>query len=388
MSQKVVVLGSGYAGAGAVQSLESELDDADITWVSDQDYHLVLHESHRIIRDPSVQDKITIPVGDIKSASTQFVKATVTGLDSDEREVELESGDTVPYDYLVVALGSETAYYGIPGLEENALTLKSLDDALEIHEQVQSAARAASRDDPAQVVVGGAGLSGIQSAGEIAEFRDRHNAPIDVYLVEALEEIFPPGDAEVQGALRHQLEKRDIEILTNDPITEADAEEIHFDERDSLAYDVFEWAGGIAGREALAETEIENEHARLNAGANFQTSDERVFAIGDSAIIEQGGERPAPPTAHAAWDAAELVGENVRRAIDGRTLRDWHYEDAGTLISVGDAAIAHEVKIAGNELPIRTFDSMPAEMLKKGAAARWIASVSSWDRALEAWSVL
>jgi len=388
MSEQVVVLGSGYAGAGAVKSLEDELDDADITWVSDQDYHFVLHESHRVIRDPSVQDKITIPVGEIKSASTEFVEATVTGLDTDSREVELAERDPIEYDYAVVAIGSETAYYGIEGLEEHALTLKSLDDALEIHEAVQAAARSASQDDPAQVVVGGAGLSGIQSAGEIAAFRDRHNAPIEVYLVEALEEIFPPGDAEVQGALRHQLEKRDIKILTDDPITEADEDAIHFDERDSLAYDVFEWAGGIAGREAFADTELENEHARLNAGANFRTSDERVFAIGDTAIVEQDGERPAPPTAHAAWDAAELVGENVRRAIEGRTLRDWRYEDAGTLVSVGDAAIAHDVKIGGFESPVRTFNSKPAEMLKKGAAARWIASVSSWDRALDAWGSL
>jgi NADH dehydrogenase len=388
MAQKVVVLGSGYAGAGAIQSLEDELDDAEITWISDNDYHLVLHEAHRIIRDPSVQDKITIPVRDIKSPTTDFRRGTVTGVNNEDREVELADGDTVDYDYLVVAIGSSTAYYGIPGLEEHALTLKSLDDALEIHEQIQQAARSASHDDPATVVVGGAGLSGIQSAGEVAAFRDRHNAPIDIYLVEALEEIFPPGDAQVQGALRYQLEKRDIDILTNDPITEADEDAIHFDERDSLEYDVFEWAGGIAGRAAFNDTELENEHGRVNAGADFQTSDERVFALGDSAVIDQGGERPAPPTAQAAWDAAEVVGENVRRVMDGQPLREWHYEDKGTLISVGDTAIAHNVNLNGFEPPVRTFNSLAAKSLKKGAAARWIASISSWDRAVDAWSVL
>src|SRR6056297_1842993 len=140
MSAKVVVLGAGYAGAGAIKQLEEELTNADITWVSDNDYHLVLHEAHRVIRDPRVKDKITLPVSDIKSPGTRFVQDTVTGVDTDERTVELEGGDDVDYDYLLVGLGSKTAYYGIPGLDENSLTLKSLDDALQIHEAVADAA--------------------------------------------------------------------------------------------------------------------------------------------------------------------------------------------------------------------------------------------------------
>ena len=75
MTDKVVVLGAGYAGAGAIKSLEDELNgDADVTWIADVDYHLVLHESHRIIRDPAVESKVAIPVTDIKDSSTAFVR--------------------------------------------------------------------------------------------------------------------------------------------------------------------------------------------------------------------------------------------------------------------------------------------------------------------------
>jgi NADH dehydrogenase len=155
MSDNVVVLGSGYAGAGAVKSLESHLDGrADVTWISDVDYHLVLHESHRCIRDPSVREKVTIPVEEVKSPSTTFRQATVAGVDTDERVVELEDGSDVSYDYLLVGIGSRTAFFGIDGLREHALTLKSLDDALGIHDAVSEAAAAATRDDPATVVVG------------------------------------------------------------------------------------------------------------------------------------------------------------------------------------------------------------------------------------------
>ncbi len=383
MTVQVVVLGAGYAGAGAISSLENELSDARITWISDTDYHLVLHESHRVIRNPAIQEHVTIPVNEIKSPATRFVEGSVDDLDTDERVVSLDDGTEVDYDYVVVALGSDTAYYGIPGLDEHSLTLKSLDDALEIHESVKEAAREATREEPAQVAIGGAGLSGIQSAGEVAEFRDKHNAPIEITLVEALPEIMPGQDPELQGAVKKRLLDKEIEILTDDPITEADAETIQFDEGEPLKYDVFVWTGGITGRECLSGTNVEKEHNRVVCESAFRTDDERVFAIGDSAIIDQG-ENPAPPTAQAAWQAAELVGENVARASEGRPLKTWTFTNKGTLISIGDEAVAHNVQ----GMPINTFGWIGAETLKKAVAARWIKDVSSVGRAKRAWPYL
>jgi NADH dehydrogenase len=382
MTETVVVLGAGYAGAGAIMSLEDALgDEADITWISDHDYHLVLHESHRCIRDPSVQDNVTIPVEEIKSPSTRFIEGRVTDLDCGARDIELDDGSTVEYDYALVTLGSQTAYYGIDGLEEHSLTLKSLDDALTIHDHVREAARDATEDDPAQVVVGGAGLSGIQSAGEVAEFRDMHHAPIDITLVEALENILPGNDPELQGALRKRLNERDIDISTNDPITEADAEEIHFDSGESLAHDVLVWTGGITGRDAMENAAVEKEHNRVNAEATFETSDDRVFALGDSAIVDQP-DGPCPPTAQAAWQAAEVAGENVARALHGQPLSNWTHEDKGTLVSVGDKAVAHDVI----GIPLNTFGGPAAETIKKAIAARWIRDVTGSVRAARAWS--
>ncbi|WP_247728558.1 NAD(P)/FAD-dependent oxidoreductase [Halovivax limisalsi] len=389
MSTDVVVLGSGYAGAGAIKSLQSSLGrDASLTWISDIDYHLVLHEVHRVIRDPAVQTDITIPIGSIADETTNFVNDRVVGLDTDERVVELETEADVSYDYVLVALGSRTAFYGIPGLEAESYTLKSLDDALEIHEAVKAAGEAATRGDPAQIVIGGAGLSGIQSAGEVAEFRDEHRAPIDVHIVEAMEEIFPGNDPSIQGALRERLEDANVRIHTDDPITEATADAIHFDEGDPLEYDVLLWTGGITGQDALDGAELDNQHNRVEATSTFQTSDERVFAIGDSAIVEQN-DAPAPPTAQAAWQAAEVVGTNIARAIEGRKLQSWRYEDKGTVVSVGERAVAHDVKPAfGISVPVRTFGGFPARNLKKMIAARWIADLTGWNDARKRWSAL
>ncbi|MFB6269404.1 MAG: NAD(P)/FAD-dependent oxidoreductase [Halobacterium sp.] len=389
MTTRVVVLGAGYAGAGAVAKLESVLGpDAELVWVSETDYHLVLHEAHRVIRDPAVKEKITIPVEDIKSRGTEFVHGEVVDVHTDDQTVELADGDTVDYDYVLVGIGSETATYGIEGMAEHPLTLKGLDDALEIHEEVKAAAKEATRDDPAQVVVGGAGLSGIQSAGEVAEFRDRHNAPIDITLVEALPEIFPPGDSEIQGALRHRLENKGVNILTDDPITAATEDTLEFDERDDLSYDVFLWTGGVTGPSELGDVDIEDEHNRLQAESTLQTEDDRVFAVGDCSMIDQGDDEVAPPTAQAAWQAADVAAENIARAIDGRPLQSWTYDDQGTLVSIGETAIAHDVEVNGVSAPVRTFNSAPAKVLKKGAAARWIAKITSWSRAMKAWDAL
>ena len=384
MTDDVVVLGSGYAGTGAVKRLESELDDeADITWVSDVDHHLVLHESHRCIRDPDVKEKVTFDVADIKSPSTRFVQGRVTDVDVDERSVTLEDGSTVDYDYLLVGVGSRTAFFGIEGLEEHSLTLKSLQDALDIHEAVTEAAREASRSDPARVVVGGAGLSGIQSAGEIAEFRDKHRAPIDIHLVEGLDNVFPNNDPVVQAKLRKLLEEKDVEIHTGEFIGEVDDETVYVGDETELDYDVLLWTGGITGQAPAETADVEKDKRsnRIESASDFRTSDERVFAIGDAAIVEQADtDQPAPPTAQAAWQAAEVAGDNIARAVRGQPLKEWSYDDKGTLISVGEKAVAHDVK----GLPVDTFGGPAARALKKTIAARWIRKVNGFADAAKA----
>jgi len=383
MSERVVVLGAGYAGATALQRLERELPGADLTWVSREPYHLVLHEVHRVVRDPGVADDVTVPVDAIAGRDTTFVRGEVTGLDTDARVVELADGSELEYDYVLVALGSETAFYGIPGLEEHAHTLKGLDDAEAIHEDVVAAAGAATPDDPAEVVVGGAGLSGIQLAGEVAAYRDEHRAPIQVTLVEAMDEIMPGRDPDLQAAVRGKVEASDIEVLTDDPIVEASDDRVVFDERDPIDHDVLAWAGGVTGPGAMEDAAVDAHHNRVEARADFSTSDDRVFAVGDAAVVDQGDD-VAPPTAQAAWGAAEVAAANVRRAIEGEPLETWTYTDKGTLISVGEAAVAHDLL----GVPVTTFNSGPAQFMKKLVAARWIAQITTWRRALSAWGSL
>lgn len=389
MTSRVVVVGAGYAGAGTIRALQKKIDDeAEITWISEHEYHLVLHEVHRVIRDPSVAEKITVPISDIKAPETGFVKGRVTDVNCGERTIETAAGDVIDYDYLLMAIGSSTAFYGIDGLQQYSHELKGLEDAQIINEQVQKAAIEATQSDPAKVVIGGAGLSGIQSAGEIAEFRDDHRAPIDITLVEGLEEVFPGNDPRLQARLRDRLTNRDINIETGEFISKVDEQTVYLGgdqgkAAETLEYDILLWTGGITGHDELTRVDVDCDERsdRVVAKSDFTTSDDRVFAIGDTALIDQDDE-VVPPTAQAAWDAAKVAGENIARAINGEQLETWRHRDQGTAISVGEKAIAHDVM----GIPIKTFGGLPAKLLKKMIAVRWIVEVSSVKRGLGAFS--
>ena len=193
----------------------------------------------------------------------------------------------------------------------------------------------------------------------------------------------PGQDSNLQSTVRRLLEERDVDILTDDPITAVTDEAIEFDEGEPLEYDVLLWTGGSTGQDALEGADLDANHNRVEARATFETSNDRVFAVGDSALVEQG-DNVAPPTAQAAWQAAEVAAENVVRRMAGKPLETWAYDDKGTLVSVGEKAVAHDVDI----VPVETFNSYPAKFLKKFVAARWIADATSWPRALSAWDVL
>lgn len=384
MTDSVVVLGAGYAGAATVTRLQ-DIDRNDLTvhWIDDTATHLVRHEVHRAVRRPAVKDDITVPLSDIATADTNVTRGTVVDVDTENRRVSLEDGTTLDYDYLVVALGADPEYYGIDGLFEHAYSLSSLDDALDINEALEDAKAEATASDPAQVVVGGGGLSGIQTAGEIAAFRDEHDAPLEITLVEALRNIFPNGDDDLRSAIEATLDDVGVRVLTSDPIVEAEPTQVHFDERDSIATDVLIWTGGIRGQPAVGGTYLESKNDRLLAGTDCKTTDERVFAVGDSALMEAAN-GPAPPTAQAAIQAGVAVANNVVKDAMGTSPTDWSYRDRGTLVSVGEQALANDVL----GLPTGVFGGAIARTLKKGVAAKWIASVTSWPRALRSWKSL
>ncbi len=383
MTPSVVVLGAGYGGAATVADLQSRPVDIDLTWISEAPYHSIRHESHRVIRDPAAASVLRVPIEEIAAPDTRFIRGTVTTVEVDRQAVTLDSGDSVPYDVLVYALGSQPADYGIPGIATHALTLNSLADARTIHNAIVDAGTAADQGEPASVVVGGGGLSGVQVAGEIAELRDEARYAIDISLIEARQRILPAEDPELSRVVTERLADRGVEVITGRPISQVTDESVELDGSESHPGAVTIWTGGIKGPTAVADGGLDSVSGRLRTAQTLRTTDDRVFALGDAAVIDDGG-RPVPPTAQAAWQAAKVVVDNVIRTIEGRPLTAFEFRSRGTLLSVGEAAIARDVSMS----PVRTLTGLPAEILKKAVAARWIASITSWSRARTAWPFL
>ncbi|WP_248897191.1 NAD(P)/FAD-dependent oxidoreductase [Haloplanus halobius] len=369
---RVVVLGAGYAGLTLAHRLESRLPDAaDIVVVDESDTHLVQHELHRVVRRPAVADAITVPLDDALDRAT--VRTTrVEGIDRDARRVRLADG-VLDYDYAAVCLGAETAFYDLPGVADHGLPLKRLDHAREIRED---ALDTCERDG--RIVVGGAGLSGVQVAGELAALADERDADVDVTLLERQDSVAPAFPEAFQTAVRDALVAAGVDVRTDARVTGATGEAVELDDS-GVPYDTFVWTGGIRGSDALGgDRPVVRGDLRL---------DDRTFAVGDAARVVDADGDAVPASAAAAIREAGTVATNLGRLVrhaleaDDETdgfaprLDPFRFDAPGWIVSVGDDAVA--------TVGPKVFTGAPARAMKATVGAGHLSSVGEITRVVE-----
>jgi NADH dehydrogenase len=368
----VAVLGAGYAGLTVARRLERRLpDDVDITVVDESDTHLVQHELHRVIRRPDLREVITVPLDEVL-ARAEIRQASVTDIDTDAGIATLATDDgtddgaeELDYDYAAVCLGAETAFYGLPGVEEHALPLKRLEHAAAIRESVLAA-------PGGEAIVGGGGLSGIQVAGELTALSDAEDLDLDVTVVEMADRIAPGFDAPFADAVRSELEARGVRIETGATVESADEDAIHLADDRELGYDTFVWAGGIQGPAATAGE-------RAEARANLRVTDS-TFVVGDAGrVVDETGEA-VPAAAQTALREAKVAAANIRRLVRGGEdggfeprLDTYRYESPGWVVSVGDGAVAQVGPVV--------MSGEPAKAAKAVIGAGHLGSVGAIGRA-------
>ncbi|SFR47215.1 NADH dehydrogenase [Halogeometricum rufum] len=370
---RVLVLGAGYAGVTLARRLESCLPaEAELVVVDESDSHLVQHEVHRVIRHPSLAETIRVPLGQLFDRAEVRV-ARVEGIDREARTVHLDGGTTLDYDYAAVCLGSATAYYGLPGVEEYSLPLKSVADAEAIRESFLAAAAA---NDAVNVVVGGAGLSGVQTAGELAALADEEDVTASITVVEQLEDVAPNFPRNFREAVRDELEARCIDVRTGTTVQRATAEAVETD-AGTFAYDTFVWTGGIAGQAAMAgDRPTVRSDLRLDA---------RTFVVGDAARIVDADGEAVPASASAALREANTVAKNVARLVRHETDADpddfaprmepYRFDVPGWIVSVGDGAVA--------QLGPTVVTGSAAKAMKASVGAGHLGSVGAVKNAVE-----
>lgn len=359
---QIVVAGAGYAGLHIAQRLGGWLQrhrEVALTLVDRNDYHQLITELPRVATGTREEDDTLIPLERVLSELVTFRRTDITAFRPAERVIETAEGATVPYDYLVIALGSAPNDFDIPGLAERVLYPYTSEGAHAVWEAVNAAARAAAGADAEEqrrlltVVIGGGGATGVELAGGFAEelpgLAREHGAPAElsqVVLVEAGSTILPGTSPGLIERAHGILEQLGVEVRTNAAIVRVTDRGLVLRSGETIEGGAFIWAGGVKAPPLLAGSGLPVGHNdRLKVEPTLQVLDHpRVFAAGDTALVfdpESG--RPLSPLAQLALEEGTTVARNLRAAIEGRPLEPFSFANKGFVVSVGSRRGAAEI---------------------------------------------
>ncbi|TYR78707.1 NAD(P)/FAD-dependent oxidoreductase [Priestia megaterium] len=352
---KIVILGAGYGGIVTTVNLQKKLgvNDAEITLVNKNDYHYETTWLHEVSAGTLHHDRSRFPVKNlINNNKVKFVKDTVTDIKTDEKRVVLENGE-LDYDYLVVALGYESETFGIKGLKEYAFSIANINAARQIREHIDYVFATynnepVKRDELLTIVVGGAGFTGIEFVGELAnrvpqlckEF-DIPREKVRVICVEAAPTALPGFDPELVEYAVTQLERKGVEFKLGTAIKECTEEGILVakdDQVEEIKSATVVWAAGVRGSHLIEKAGFENMRGRVKVSNSLLApGHDDVFIVGDcSLMINPETERPYPPTAQIAMQQGVTCAENLALLVRGqKELKEFKPDLKGTVCSLG-----------------------------------------------------
>ncbi len=382
-AHRIVIVGGGAGGLELATRLGDTLGRrgrADITLIERNRTHVWKPKLHEIAAGS--MDMSDHEVGYLAQSHWHHFTYRVgemTGLDREQRLVhvapylddeglEVAAARAVPYDTLVIAVGSQSNDFGTPGVLEHAMRLESAADALRFHQRMVNACiRAHSQAGPLRpeqlhVAIIGAGATGVELAAElhrttrevVAYGLDRVDADkdIQVAVVEAAPRVLPALPERLSTATHALLDKLGVAVHTNAKVASVSAGAVHLADGRVLPAELIVWAAGVKAPDFLnsiggLET---NRINQLVVTDTLQTTrDPAIFALGDCAACEWkevedgrgardngGGIKIVPPRAQAAHQQAKHLLRQLQRRIDGRPLLPWRYRDFGSLVSLGE----------------------------------------------------
>ncbi len=353
---KIVVLGAGYGGLMAVTRLQKMIgvNEADLTLVNKNDYHYETTWLHEASAGTLHHDKARYQVKDvIDNSRVKFVKDTVVSINKDEKKIVLSNGE-LEYDYLVISLGSHPETFGIKGLKEYAFGITNINAARQLREHIEYQfatynTEEVKRDQRLAIVVGGAGFTGIEFLGELAnrvpelcrEY-DVDHKKVRIICVEAAPTALPGFDPElVEYAVNH-LERKGVEFKIGTAIKECVEDGIIVakdDVMEEIKADTVVWAAGVRGNSIVEEAGFENMRGRVKVDSYLRApGHDDVYIIGDcSLVINEEINRPYPPTAQIAMQQGITAAKNISVAVrDQGEMEEFKPDIKGTVASLGE----------------------------------------------------
>ena len=348
--KRVVVIGGGFAGITAVRRLAGE--NLAITLIDRSNHHLFQPLLYQVATAGLAAPSIAAPLRHIlrSKRDVTVLMGEVSAIDLAARKIDV-AGQSLEYDYLLVATGATHAYFGRDEWERFAPGLKTLDDAfvirrriLQAFERAEATTHETLREACLTFAVIGGGPTGVELAGTLAEiarhtlaneFRHIDSRKARVLLIEAGPRILSNFDEKLSASAQRQLERLGVEVHTGKPVTAIGEGYLEFGGAHVVAQTIL-WAAGVAasslGRQLGAELDRAG-RVRVAADLSLAAHPE-VFVIGDLASVMQEG-KPVPGVAQAAKQMGATAARNVLARIAGRTTRPFRYRDLGSLATIG-----------------------------------------------------
>jgi NADH:quinone reductase (non-electrogenic) len=354
----VVIVGAGFGGLRAAHALRKA--PVDVVLVDRRNYHLFQPLLYQVATAGLEPEQIARPVRAVlrRQKNFEFRMTEVTGLESGAKRL-LTADGPIAYDYLILAVGGETNYFGLAGVPEHGFGLKDIPEAIRIRNHVLHAfERAMLEPDPERrraeltfVVVGG-GPTGVEMAGALSElirlvlvkdYPRLNIKDVRVLLLEATDRLLGPMPARLREAAAETLWRKHVEVRFGATVADYDGKRVVLKSGEVIPASTLIWAAGAKAVQLTSHLGLPTaRQGRIPVSETLQVSGhDGVYVIGDAAYLEADGE-PLPMMAPVAIQMAETVARNIRRLLDGAAPIPFRYREPGSLATIGrNAAVAY-----------------------------------------------
>ncbi len=354
--RRIVIVGGGFGGLHLVRRLERLLrpGEAQVTLVDRNNYHLFTPLLYQVATGELPPHAVALPLRHtvVRDAHFRFVNSEVEAIDVQARIVHTADGP-LAYDHLVVAPGSVTNDYGIPGVAQHACALKDLADAhavrrriLTSFEEADVEAEPRRKAELLTFVVIGAGPVGVELASSMRDLMDhslrRSYANVDfdrdlnIVLIDAAERVLPTMDPRLGRIAAMRLEQQRIRVVLRTFVAEVGPALVRTKDGAQFRGRTIVWAGGVRTNPLVAQLEVPaSKDKRLVVDATLRVAGrDDVLALGDAAFFDHGG-APLPQLAQVAVLQAPALAANLVRILRGEPLVRYRHEEKGDLVALG-----------------------------------------------------
>ena len=351
---KVVILGGGFGGLAAARALYKS---AEVTVVDRHNFQTFLPLLYQVSTAGLAADHVAYPIrGALRKTDIKFRMGSPISIDHKNQEVKLDSSEVLQFDHLIVALGSVSADFGIPGVNEYALGMKTVHEALTIRAEIMRRFEDLCRfedETKLSISVIGGGPTGVEMAGAIAELirgplkSDQANAAahIQVSLIEAGPRLLPPFAPSLSERTKKDLEKLGVKVLLNTAVKAIEHRKIILKDDSVLNSEITIWAAGVKGSDAMAQLNLPTNGNRVAVEPTMQVKNyPNIWALGDIAGALGKDGRPLPMVAPVAIQQGKFIAKQIARLMAKKPLTDFKYLDKGSMATIGRNKAIVQVK--------------------------------------------